>query len=110
MALAVIQVGRYDVYREPKEGTVSITLGPPENRMTLYVPAPRPNEAFNSALVLSVLEQIAANCGIAGACVKNEKIVERGKGGGRQDPNAICGLPTGKDVRNALMRAGYRNA
>lgn len=103
-------MGRYDVLRQERPGYVGIMLGPPEGRITLYVPAPRQGEQVHDFLVHSVLETIAQSCGVEGARVKEERIMEQGRGGGRHKPNPIEGMPTGKDVRAALMRAGYRNA
>lgn len=100
-------MGRYEVHTSPQQGYTGIVLGPPENRMTLYVPAPRHGEQIDSALVTSVLEQIVTQCNLD-AQVKDEHIMMRARGGGRHHPSTILGMPDGKDVRNALVRAGYR--
>lgn len=95
-------INQYTASQTPLRDYVPLAI----QHYTVYVPKPDKNTNIDPRLVRSVLEVIAKQCA-PNAIVRNNCIMEQTKGG-RGRHRAVVGSPNEKDVKNALVRAGYK--
>lgn len=73
----------------------------------IYAPLPEMiGTEIDKRLVHSVLELIVKDCPLPGAKIKEEHIVMQAHGG-RSRGAPVAGIPSGNDIRKALIKLGY---